>query len=188
MKKIYKEALENSPVIAAVNNDDSLNKCLSCDSEIIFILYGDIISIPEIVDKVKGAGKLAFVHMDLIQGLSAKEAAVDYIAKYTKADGIISTKAPLISRAKDLDMCTIMRFFLIDSMAFGNIEKQIRNVKPDVLEILPGPMPSVVARLKKKFSSPIIASGLIAEKEEVYALLDAGAQSISTTNQDVWFL
>ena len=180
MKKIYKEALENSPVIAAVNNDDSLNKCLSCDSEIIFILYGDIISIPDIVDKIKGAGKLAFVHMDLIQGLSAKEAAVDYIAKYTKADGIISTK--------DLDMCTIMRFFLIDSMAFGNIEKQIRNVKPDVLEILPGPMPSVVARLKKKFSSPIIASGLIAEKEEVYALLDAGAQSISTTNQDVWFL
>ena len=81
-----------------------------------------------------------------------------------------------------------MRFFLIDSMAFANIEKQIKNVKPDVLEILPGPMPSVVARLKKKFSSPIIASGLIAEKEEVYALLDAGAQSISTTNQDVWFL
>lgn len=50
--------------------------------------------------------------MDLIQGLSSKEAAVDYISKFTKADGIISTKAPLISRAKDLGLCTIMRSFL----------------------------------------------------------------------------
>lgn len=50
--------------------------------------------IPSIVEKVKGSGKLAFVHMDLIQGLSSKEAAVDYISKFTKADGIISTKAP----------------------------------------------------------------------------------------------
>jgi glycerol-3-phosphate responsive antiterminator len=49
-------------------------------------------------------------------------------------------------------------------------------------------MPSVVKRIKTMFHYPIIASGLISEKDEVYALLDAGASSISTTDQAVWSL
>ena len=126
--------------------------------------------------------------MDLIQGLSSKEVAVDYIARSTQADGIISTKAPLIQRAKELSLYTIMRFFLIDSMAYHSIEKQLKNTKPDVIEVLPGPMPSVVKHIHKMFHQPLISSGLISEKEDVYALLDAGATSISTTDQDVWFL
>lgn len=188
MKKEFKDALEDSPIIAAIKDDAGLARCLSCDSRIIFILYGDVITIPTIVEQVKAAGKLAFVHMDLIQGLSSKEVAVDYIARSTQADGIISTKAPLIQRAKELSLYTIMRFFFIDSMAYHSIEKQLKNTKPDVIEVLPGPMPSVVKHIHKMFHQPLISSGLISEKEDVYALLDAGATSISTTDQDVWFL
>lgn len=188
MQAEFKKALEDSPIIAAIKDDDGLTRCLSCDSRIIFILYGDLITIPDIVKKVKSSGKLAFVHMDLIQGLSSKEAAVDYIAKYTEADGIISTKAPLILRAKELSLYTVMRFFFIDSMAYSNIERQLKSTRPDVIEVLPGPMPSVVRRIHKMNRQPLISSGLISEKEDVYALLDAGASAISTTNQEVWFL
>ncbi len=188
MKKIFKEALEDTPIIAAIKDDAGLKKCLEGDSEIIFILYGDVLTLPEIVDRVKESGKLAFVHMDLVQGLSTKEVAVDFVARNTKADGIISTKAPLIQRAKELSLCTVMRFFVIDSMAYSNIERQLKNVNPDVIEVLPGPMPSVVKRMHAMFRQPLIASGLISEKEDVYAVLDAGATSISTTNQSVWFL
>ena len=184
MKKEFKEALEDSPIIAAIKDDRGLEKCLGCDSKIIFILYGDVLTIPSIVERVK----VAFVHMDLVQGLSSKEVAVDFIANNTKADGIISTKGALIQRAKELSLYTVMRFFVIDSMAYGNIERQLQNVKPDVIEVLPGPMPSVVRRMHGMFHRPLISSGLISEKEDVYAILDAGATSISTTNQDVWFL
>lgn len=188
MKKEFKEALENSPIIAAIKDDAGLEKCMQCDSEIIFILYGDVITLPSIVEKVKASGKLAFVHLDLVQGLSSKEIVVDFVAKNTKADGIISTKTALIQRARELSLFTVMRFFVIDSLAYGNIEKQLKNVKPDVIEVLPGPMPSVVRRIHKMFHRPIISSGLIGEKEDVYSVLDAGATAISTTNQEVWFL
>ncbi len=188
MKKEFKEALEDSPIIAAVVDDAGLEKSLSADSRIVFVLYGDLITIPGIVERIKDAGKLALVHMDLIQGLSSKEVAVDYIAKSTKADGIISTKPQMIARAKELSLATVMRFFFIDSMAYNNIERQLKNTKPDVIEVLPGPMPSVVRRLRGIYRQPLISSGLISEKEDVYALLDAGATAISTTNQDVWFL
>ena len=45
MKKEFREALEDSPVIAAIKDDAGLEKCLNCDSRIIFILYGDVITI-----------------------------------------------------------------------------------------------------------------------------------------------
>ena len=47
MKKEFKEALEDSPIIAAIKDDAGLTRCLDCDSQIIFILYGDIITISD---------------------------------------------------------------------------------------------------------------------------------------------
>ena len=102
MKKEFKEALEDSPIIVAIKDDEGLKKCVESESRIIFILYGDILNIPDIVDKVKAAGKIAMVHIDLITGLSSKEITVDFLKKYTKADGIISTKPNLIKHAKEL--------------------------------------------------------------------------------------
>ena len=188
MKKEFREALEDSPVIAAIKDDAGLEKCLTCDSRIIFILYGDVITIPKIVDRVRSAGKSAMVHIDLIQGLSSREVAVDFIHTYTSADGIISTRAPLIQRARELSMYTVMRFFLLDSMAFESIEKQLGHIRPDVVEVLPGPMPGIVKKICRLVSCPVIAGGLVSEKSDVLALLDAGASAISSTNQGVWFL
>ena len=144
MKKEFREALEDSPIIAAIKDDAGLSKCLSSESKIIFILYGDICNITEIVEKVKASGKLAMVHIDLINGLSSKEISVDFIKKYTHADGIITTKPALIKRAKELSLYTILRLFVIDSMAYENIDKQLKNAKPDLIEILPALMPKVV--------------------------------------------
>ena len=71
--------------------------------------------------KVREKGKIAMVHIDLISGLGSKEIAVDFIKKHTEANGIISTKPLLVKRAKELGLYTILRFFIIDSMAFENI-------------------------------------------------------------------
>lgn len=186
--RTFKEALEDSPIIAAIKDADGLEKCLSCDSRIIFVLYGDIITIPDIVQKIKATGKIAFVHIDLIHGLYSKEIAVDFIKKYTRADGIISTKAPLILRAKELGLYTVMRFFVIDSMAYSSMEKQIGTVRPDVIEVLPALIPKIVKNICTFAHRPVIAGGLVSDKEDVLSLLDAGVSCISSTNQAVWFL
>ena len=53
MKKQFREALEDSPIIAAIKDDEGLEKCKTADSRIIFILYGDIYNIGYIVYQVK---------------------------------------------------------------------------------------------------------------------------------------
>lgn len=188
MNREFKDAIENSPIIAAIKNDAELHQCLTCDSQVIFILYGDICNIADIVDTVKSAGKIALVHLDLIGGLNAKEIAVDFIKKYTRADGIISTRPQLIRHAKELSLYTVMRFFVIDSMAYDNIEKQLHAVRPDFIEILPALMPKVISRICDLSPVPVIAGGLISDKEDVMQMIQAGAISISSTNENVWFL
>lgn len=188
MKKEFKEALEDSPIIAAIKDDEGLKKCLSSDSRIIFILYGDICNIADIVNTVKSSGKLAMVHIDLIGGLSSKDIVVDFIKKYTKADGIISTKPALIKHARELGFPTILRLFMLDSMAYENITCQIKAAKPDFIEVLPALMPKAIAKVCRISSVPVITGGLVSDKEDVMALLNAGVVSISSTNEQVWFL
>ncbi len=188
MRKEFKEALEDSPIIAAIKDDEGLQKCVTSDSRVVFILYGDVISISDIVASVKAAGKIAMVHLDLIGGLSSKEIAVDFVKKYTQADGIITTKPALVKRARELGFYTILRLFLLDSMSFENIERQVTMAKPDLIEVLPALMPKIVSKVCHISPVPVIAGGLLSDKEDIMTLLQSGVISVSSTNEEVWFL
>jgi glycerol uptake operon antiterminator len=160
MEMKFYDYLDANPVIAAVKDMDGVKKC--CEREeikIVFILFGDVCSICRIVEELKAHGKVAMVHMDLVSGLSGKEVAVDFIKKNTRADGIISTKPALIKRARELDLYTTLRVFVLDSMAFENIEKQMGLARPDSIEILPGLMPKVIRRVARLVKVPVIAGG-----------------------------
>ena len=187
-KRKFRVILEDCPVIAAVKDETGLKECLYSESQIIFLLFGDICSVGRYVEIAKSAGKMVFVHMDLINGLGNKEVAVDFIREHTGVDGIISTKPQLVKRAKELGLFGILRIFVIDSMAFGNIEKQCASLVPDAVEILPGLMPKIIKKLCSTVNVPIIAGDLISDKEDVMNALNAGAVAISVTNQRVWFM
>jgi glycerol uptake operon antiterminator len=184
--------IEQTPIIAAVKDHEGLVTALGEDVEIIFVLYGDVCTISEIVDEIKAAGKVAMVHIDLITGLNnSRDVCVDFIKNNTQADGIITTKSNLIPHAKELGLSTVLRYFILDSMALTNIEKQSKasGVKPDCIEFLPGIVtPKMIRKINKVSRVPIIAGGLISDKEDVMNALDAGAIAISSTNEEVWGL
>ncbi|MEE8836766.1 MAG: glycerol-3-phosphate responsive antiterminator [Eubacteriales bacterium] len=181
----------DDPIITAVKNDAGLEKSFKADSKAVFILYGEVATIPGIVRKIKAHDKIAMVHLDLINGLSSKTAAVDFIRKYTEADGIITTKVPLMQYARKLGLNTVLRYFVLDSIALENIRKQAQPgmVQPDIIEILPGViLPSVIKQIDEISRVPIMAGGLIRTKGEVLSALNGGAVAISTTNEEAWFL
>lgn len=184
----FKEAIENTPIIPAIKDAESLEQYLKSDACVIFVLFGDICNIAEIVERIKAEGKLAMVHMDLIAGLGSKEVSVDYIKERTKADGIITTKPMLAKHARELGLATVLRFFIIDSMALSNLSKQTREARPDCIEVLPGVMPKIIRKITGENKTPLIAGGLISDKEDVCNALDAGAVAVSSTNAKIWFL
>ena len=185
-KDFFMEATENCPVIPEIINDEWLEALPESDCDIVYIVYGEICTIPEIVEKVKEAGKMAIVHMDLIVGLSSKEISVDFLKKYTRADGIISMKPAMIKRANDVGLFTIQRFYLMDRFTYANIEKHIKNCNPDIVEFLPAGLSKVMSFLIEKIDRPVVASGLTQDKDDVMGALKVGAIAVATSNRRVW--
>ena len=192
MRREFFEMIEAAPVIAAVKDDEGLEICLTSEVEAVFILFGDICTIADIVARVKDAGKIAMVHMDLVTGLSPQDVSIDFIRKYTRADGIITTKANLITHAREIGLVTVLRYFVIDSLALFSIERRSRenrDSQPDMIEILPGIIvPKMVRKICSMSKVPVLCGGLIQEKEDVMNALANGAAAISTTCPEVWFM
>ncbi len=130
--------------------------------------------------------KKVFIHMDLIQGMKADEYATEYVCQTFKPFGIISTKGNVIVKAKQNDVVTVQRLFLIDSTSLEKSIKHIERSKPDYIEVLPGIVPKYIQLVKEKTGIPVFAGGLIETKEEVQAALAAGASVITTSNRKLW--
>lgn len=186
MKHQLLECFDEVPIVAAAKSEQELEECLESRSRVIFLLFGNICTIADLTAQVKSKGKIAIVHLDLIDGLAPKDVSVDFIAGETQADGIISTKNSVIRYAHQKGLLTIQRYFLLDSRVLENMEK---NSSPaDFYEVLPGVMPKIIRQLVKTTGKPIIAGGMIRDKEDVMNALSAGAVAISSTNRDVWFM
>ncbi|MDO4489849.1 MAG: glycerol-3-phosphate responsive antiterminator [Lachnospiraceae bacterium] len=181
----FTDLLLDSPIIAAVKDEEGLKRALASDCQVIFLLYGTLLNIQDIIARAKQKNRLVFVHIDLIEGLSGKEIAIDYLKAKTSADGIISTRINQIKYAKSIGLFCIQRFFVIDSLSFENVKKQASYA--DAVDILPGIMPKVLEKLSKRLRQPVIASGLIQDKQDIMSALSSGAQAVSTTCGDLWF-
>ncbi len=182
------QVLKQYPIIAAAKDSPGLDDACQSQIKIIFILYGDIVNLPSIVRKAKNCGKIVFVHLDLIEGLENKEIAAKYVKEYTEADGIISTKSNVIKAANEVGLMTVQRFFMIDSMALEKAKKHMDYTYADAFEILPGVIPKIMKKISLLTRTPVIAGGLIIDKEDAYSALNSGATAISTTNSSLWNL
>lgn len=180
------DILAENPIIPAVKSYKELDICLKSAADIVFVLFGKVTDIDKIAKKIYDSGKIAIIHIDLIEGLSSKEVSIDFIKAYTNAAGIISTKAGLIKYAKNQGLLAVQRFFILDSLSFENAKKQAPVTAADAVEILPGVMPKVIRELSAMSPKPVIAGGLIASKEDVMSAINAGASAVSTTDINVW--
>lgn len=175
-----------SQVIAAVNKPEKIQQAIESEANIVFLLTGDIFTLPTYIKQLHDANMKVFLHLDFIEGISFDKSGIKYIARVIKPDGIITTKNHIIKFAKEEGLLTIQRLFLIDHSAIKKGQKLIEASSPDALEVLPGIMPRVVSDLTDKINIPIIAGGLIENEKEIHTSLQAGALAISVGRPELW--
>lgn len=178
----------HSQVISSVEKEEDLEKAIKSNSNIIFVLTGNLITVKGYLDRLKKAGKTTFIHIDFIDGLSNTKSAIQYVAEVWQPAGIITTKSNLIKYANDEGLLTIQRLFLIDWNALRRGIEIAHNCKPDAIEVLPGIMPSIIDELTRLTHLPIIAGGLVSNEQEILNGLKAGALAISSGNPKLWNL
>ncbi|WP_097181942.1 glycerol-3-phosphate responsive antiterminator [Curtobacterium sp. 314Chir4.1] len=180
------DALRDDPVIASIKDASALDEVLASDRGVVFVLFGSVLDIADIVDRAKDAGKTVLVDVDLLDGLAARDVVVTWLAEHTRADGVLSTKSNLVRAAKRAGLVAVQRFFLVDSFSYHQLPRVVEQAGPDAIEILPGCMPRVITWLRDDTSVPIIAGGLVCDKADVMAALGAGAVAVASSNHDVW--
>jgi glycerol uptake operon antiterminator len=160
---------EDYPIIAAVKSESDFSAALLSGVEAIFMLSSDILTVQCHADKAHECGKKLFVHMDFVEGLSKDASGVRYIAT-KNIDGLISTRSNVISVAAELGITSVQRFFVIDSRSVDTALESLRSSKADMIEIMPGIAYKAIERINARVSIPIIAGGLIDQKEEIINL------------------
>ncbi len=179
--------LENNPVIAAVRNKYELQQAAKTNCSVIFLLNTNILEISEQIKIVHDNDKSVFIHIDLAEGIGKDNYGLSFI-KECKADGIISTRTTLIKAAKELDLKTVQRFFIVDSHSVDTALESAKISGADMVEIMPGIIPSVMKLLSHKLNVKMIAGGLIDTKQQIIEAINSGAYAVSTSKKELWYL
>ncbi|HBR33351.1 MAG TPA: glycerol-3-phosphate responsive antiterminator [Firmicutes bacterium] len=182
------DQLEAYPIIAAVRDEKDIAEALASPVKVIFLINGTLSNIRTRISQIKESGKVVFVHMEMISGLSKDQAAVEFLHMEMKPTGILTTKPNLTQKARSLGLITIQRLFMLDSLSIQTGIKMVNVNRPDLIEIMPAILPKVILRLKKESTIPIIAGGMVESKEEIIDLLKVGATAVSTSKSDLWYL
>ncbi|MDI3327921.1 MAG: glycerol-3-phosphate responsive antiterminator [Alicyclobacillaceae bacterium] len=181
-------AFVGGPVIASVHEEELFEKALSSEAETLFLLIGEVCTLPDYMERARRRGKRVFLHLDMVKGLSQDRAALRYVAEILRPDGVVSTKSQVVRAAKAVGLRAVQRLFLIDRPAVELALRTAAENRPDAVEVMPGLMPRVIREVADRLSMPVIAGGLIQTPEEAWAALRAGAAAVSLGRAELWEL
>jgi glycerol uptake operon antiterminator len=177
-----------SPVIAAVRDEQQLEMALKSKASTIFLLSGSINALGSSCQQILRAGRRCFLHVDLIEGLRSDAQGMRFVATQFSPTGIITTKPACVKWAQSLGLLAVQRIFMLDSTAVQDGLRHIQACQPDLVEIMPGVSEKAIRLACQNFNRPLIAGGLISTREEVFAALAAGALAVSTSVPALWNL
>ncbi|UOE53358.1 glycerol-3-phosphate responsive antiterminator [Bacillus sp. CMF12] len=181
-----KVLVKNNPIIAAVRDVSLIEKAVLSPVETIFLMTGDIFSIEHCVEESRKYHKSIFLHVDLIKGIANDREGIKYLSQKVKPDGIVSTKNQLIQAAKKEGLLAIQHLFMLDTQAYENGIRNVSNIQPDAIEIMPGLMPRVIREFYEKIDCPIITAGLIKHPNEIREAIEAGAHGVAIGEPELW--
>ena len=177
--------MDKKKIFAAVRTESELDSALASNIETVFMLAPNIEDIERQTIKTHKAGKKIFVHIDLAEGVGKDEYGIKYLQKLG-VDGIISTRTNLIKQAKKVGVCTVQRFFIVDSHSVDTTLEAIKIGKPDMIEIMPGMITKVIKKIKEETDTPIVAGGLFSNEQEMEKALSDGATGVSASSKVLW--
>ena len=178
--------LQGRSVIPAARNEADFVAAMATSAPMVFVLFGNIQSLPRLLEHAAARNKLPVIHLDLIEGVGRDRSGIKYLAQIG-VKAVISTKQFLAKVAREEGLLCVQRLFLLDSDALKSGIELLHSFKPDALEVLPGSVPRrAIEQLAMACNIPIIAGGLIYTAEDVAAALQNGVCAISTSQRSLW--
>ncbi len=176
----------NQQILPSIKNLQKLDAILTSSYEWFVLLEVHLSNLIPVLREAKKHEKKVIIHADLIQGLKTDDFAAEFLLHTVRPDGIISTRTNMLQKAKEKNILTVQRIFLLDSIALEKSYTHVRQTKPDYIEVLPGIIPEYIGEIKSKTNTPVICGGLIDTFDHIQNAIDAGATAITTTDESLW--
>jgi glycerol uptake operon antiterminator len=183
----WRDVLEKRHIIAAIRNIEALAAAAQSPTEVVYLLFGNPLTLPDLLRTIREQGKLPLVNLDLLAGFSRDSINAEYLASCGAA-GIVSTHSEVLRASRRQGLITVQRTFALDSSAIDAGLRTIGQFVPDAVEILPAvAAPRVVGRFRQVHPNlRIMAGGLISDLKEVETLLSAGIDAVSVSDPAFW--
>ena len=174
------------PCGAAVKAPEQLEAALASSCGAIFILRANGLELGPAVHRIHLAGKLAVVHLDLVDGLSAGLAGVRWLAR-CGADAIISSHSQAVRAVRAEGVVAIQRLLCVSQVGVELGLVAVGRSQPDIVELLPGViLPQVADLVMPRLDVPLLAGGFIHDALAARRVLDAGAVAVTTSAPELW--
>lgn len=177
--------LRARPCCAAVVSANYLEGALASEAAIVFVLRGDGLELREAISRIHAAGKLAAIHLDLVDGLAADAHGVAWLAR-SGADAIITSHGRLVPAIRREGCLAIHRVLLSRRGHLDSAMKAAAKAAPDILEVLPGILLPSITQLLPRLGIPVLAGGFIRDVGDVRAVMAAGARGVTTSQAELW--
>ena len=179
--------LGKKPVIPSARNMEDYHLALAnTDSPCLFLLFGNINVMPELLALARQYHKRVMVHVDLMDGVGKDKAGIGYLARLG-VPILVTTKSQLVKYGHESGLVAIQRLFLMDSEALRSGIKLIHGAKPDAVEILPACVPAhTIQALKQAIDLPVLGGGLMQTRQDIASALHNGVYAVSTSKRELW--
>jgi glycerol uptake operon antiterminator len=175
------------PCCPATTTGDQFRRALESRAEVVLILRANGLELAPFIGQAHSLDKLVAVHLDLVSGLRADRASVQWLSQ-SGADAVISARGHLMSAIKHERMTAIQRLLLVRLTQLSTGVASIRRSEPDIVEVLPGVVLPQVRHLLPELGRPLLAGGFVRTVRDVRALLESGAVAVTSNTEDLWSL
>lgn len=185
---IIVERLKEYKLAAAVKDPKNLERAVKYKDNIgaVILMTGNVLTAQKYVDFLQSNGLPVILHVERIGGLQMDHDGAEFVKRYIKPAGIVTTRTGIIKRAKEKGLFVIQRVFLVDTDMYLNLEKGIERNPVDMIEMMPSRVPEFIHRLTQVSDIPVITGGLLSTLDHAKEALESGATAVSTSNTDMW--
>jgi glycerol uptake operon antiterminator len=183
--RAFMAALAACPCCAAITSEARVEAALASNVAIVFVLRANGLELKPLITRVHAAGKLAAVHLDLVDGIRADRAGVAWLAR-AGVDAVISSHGQLVAAIHREGLVAIHRLLLVRRNLLDTAVAAVSRSGADFVEILPGAILPEVALLLPDLGVPLLAGGFIRTVGEARAVLAAGAVGVTTSSETLW--
>lgn len=177
-----------STVIPSVRRLAQLDLALPAPSPYVLLSNTHIGNLGELSRLCQQHGKSVLVHVDLIGGFKPDRDGMRLLRNMFGVGGVFTQSSQVVGVAQKLDIKAIYRLFMVDSRFMDRGLQSLSEVRPDGIEILPGPIALRIAEEVTALANgvPKIAGGFISTESEAREIFAAGYTAITTSNSQLW--